>query len=641
MKNVYLVQPSAMLNNSVYLPYSVGCIAAYSFTKQDIKESYNLCDFIFLKAPVEEVVEKMKNPSVVGFSCYMWNIDYNLSLAESIKTRWPDCTVVFGGPQVPNDFDILKEYSYVDILIHGEGEIAFYELLKALNTDSLVDVHNISFRKNGELYRTPSLTHSSLEAFPSPYTTGMFDRILGNPEYEGIQFDAVLETTRGCPYNKCVYCCWSGIKHDFRHFPEERVKGDLNWMATNKICFCICADSNFGILDRDEKIADYITELKIKYGYPQKFETIATKNKSDLTFRINSKLETANLNRGISLAIQSFSPDVLKIIGRKNISYENFSKELTRYRNSGMHTYTDLILGLPGETLESFCRGMFEVIEAGQHDSININRCELLPNSKMYEKSFADEYKIKTIRSKLCQNHSRISENTLNSSRSQLVVETSTMPMQDWRTALRISICVQSFHCFGLLKLIAIYLRKSKNISYYDFYMNLYNWIEEKSIFVKQTVDKVCESIDKFLDKKGDLCFFDYRFGDIYWDFQEGLFLLCAINSEAFYDEIKAYLSQYFTDSELFFDIFTYQKEAVTLPFRKERCFEALYDWSAYFEKAMFSDCEPPKKEKCTFSVSASEDKDLEEYAKNTVWYGKRSGKTLGKPIRIEHPVSD
>ncbi len=346
-------------------------------------------------------------------------------------------------------------------------------------------------------------------------------------------------------------------------------------MAKNRICFCICADSNFGILDRDEKIADYITNLKKQYGYPQKFETIATKNKSDLTFHINSKLETANLNRGISLAIQSFSPDVLKIIGRQNIPYENFAKELTRYRNGGMFTYTDLILGLPGETLESFCKGMFEVIEAGQHDSININRCELLPNSKMYEKDFVETYKIKTIRSALCQNHSKISENALNSSRSQLVVETATLPMQDWRTALRISVCVQSFHCFGLLKFLAIYLRKAHNVSYYDFYMNLYAWIERESSFLKQTVDTVCASIDKFLQKEGNLCFFDYRFGNMYWDFQEGLFLLCAINAEEFYMEIKKYASQYFTDKELFDDIFNYQKEIIALPTQEEKYIEA------------------------------------------------------------------
>ncbi|MBR3955470.1 MAG: B12-binding domain-containing radical SAM protein [Clostridia bacterium] len=450
----------------------------------------------------------MEKPFIVGFSCYMWNIDYNLSLAKAIKAEWPDCVIALGGPQVPNDFEIPEEYDFVDILMHGEGEVTFYELLKALAEDKkLENVHNISYRDNGTLTRTETFAASSLEDFPSPYTTGLFDSIINNPAYKDIQFDTVLETTRGCPYNTCVYCCRSGVKHKFRTFPEARVLGDPDWMAKNRICFCICADSNFGILDRDEKIADYITNLKKQYGYPQKFETIATKNKSDLTFRINSKLETANLNRGISLAIQSFSPDVLKIIGRQNIPYENFAKELTRYRNGGMFTYTDLILGLPGETLESFCKGMFEVIEAGQHDSININRCELLPNSKMYEKDFVETYKIKTIRSALCQNHSKIYENALNSSRSQLVVETATLPMQDWRTALRISVCVQSFHCFGLLKFLAIYLRKAHNVSYYDFYMNLYAWIERESSFLKQTVDTVCASIDKFLQKEGNLPF--------------------------------------------------------------------------------------------------------------------------------------
>ncbi len=630
MKNVYLVQPSAMLNNSVYLPYSVGCIAAYSFTKTDITDTYNLCDFIFLKSPIDYATEKIKNPYIVGFSCYMWNIDYNISLANAIKKQWPDCIIVFGGPQIPDDFDVLKKNECVDILIHGEGEKTFYELLKALpDNDKLKYVNNISYRDDTEIVRTQSLLSTSLDDYPSPYTTGMFDHIIHSPEYKDIQFDTVLETTRGCPYNKCVFCYWSGIESNFRQFSEERVKGDLNWMAKNKICFCICADSNFGILDRDENIVAYITDLKNKYGYPQKFETIATKNKSDLTFRINSKLESANLNRGISLAIQSFSPDVLKIIGRKNISNEKFKKELARYRSGGMYTYTDLILGLPGETLDSFCKGLFEVIEAGQHDSININRCELLPNSKMYEKTFISKYKIKTIQSKLCQNHSRILEDTLTSSRSELVVETNTMPMSDWRTALRISICVQSFHCLGLLKFLAIYLRKAKNISYYQFYMKLYEWIENDSNFIKQTLYIVCESIDRFLEGKDNLHFSDKRFGDIYWDFQEGLFLLCALNLDDFFKEIKIYASEYFDDAELFDDLLKYQKEIIALPNENDKEIETLYAWTEYFKKTFEDEIKYPKKEKCLSMIKTPNIFDLEKYAKEIVWYGRRNGKTL------------
>lgn len=632
MKNVYLVQPSAMLNNSIYLPYSIGCIAAYSFTKSDIKNSYNLCDLIFMTSPIEDVIRKIQDPYIVGFSCYMWNIDYNLSLAKAIKEKWPDSIIAFGGPQIPDDFSVLKEYAFIDILMHGEGEKIFYELLKSLDENiSLNYVNNISFRNINGLVRTPSHLNTSLDDYPSPYTTGIFDKIINSPEYNGIQFDTVLETTRGCPYNKCVFCYWSGIESNLRQFPEERVKGDLKWMAKNKICFCICADSNFGILERDQNIATYITELKKEYGYPQKFETTATKNKSDLTFRINSNLEAANLNRGISLAIQSFSPDVLKIIGRKNISDEKFKNELTRYRMAGMYTYTDLILGLPGETLDSFCKGLFKVIESGQHDSINVNRCELLPNSKMYEKDFISKYKIKTIRSKLCQNHSRVSEDALSSSRSELVVETNTMSVSDWRTALRISICVQSFHCIGLLKFVAIYLRKAKNISYYQFYMNLYEWIERDSTFIKQTLFTVCESIDRFLEGKDNLHFSDKRFGDIYWDFQEGLFLCCVAELDAFYSEISDYLKRYFDDELLFEDLFRYQKERIELPGATTKAIETEYDWYDYFEHIFDDSIKEPKKKQSILEIAASETDNWIDYARIAAWYGRRNGKMLNK----------
>jgi len=620
-----------MLNKSVYLPYAAGCIAAYSFAKQDIRNEYRLCDFIFMKSPIQDVISTLDNPFVIGFSCYMWNIDYNLSLAKAVKEKWKDCIIVLGGPQIPDDFDVLAQNPFADILIHGEGEHSFYELLKALaDGEDLQNVHNISYRSAHGLSRTQTLLIPSLEDFVSPYAAGLFDRITENPAHKDLQFDAVLETTRGCPH-KCIYCCWSGMEGKFRQFPTQRVKDDLKWMATHKVAFCICADSNFGILDRDEEVASYIIELKKEYGYPQKFETTATKNKSDLTFRINSKLESVGLNRGISLAIQSFSPDVLKIIGRQNLSFDAFSKELERYRNSGMFTYTDLILGLPGETLDSFCRGLFNIIEAGQHDSININRCELLPNTIMYRKEFVEQYKIRTISSRLCQNHSRINENDETGSRSDVVVETSTLPESDWRTALRISTCVQGFHCFGLLKFFAIYLRKAKNISYYDFYMNLYDWIEHKSVFVKNTLDTVCESIDRFLAKKGNLSFSDTRFGDIYWDFQEGLFLLCAADAERWRTEIRYFLSPYFDDQSLFEDLFNYQQECIALPNQTDKQLTCKYDWKEYFEKTFDKNFTHPVKKVCNYKIAAPNINDWENYSKEIVWYGKRSGKFINK----------
>lgn len=636
MKNVYLIQPNNALSESLFLPYSIGTIAAYSFSREDIKQNFRLCDFIFTKTPIDEVIAGMDEPYIIGFSNYMWNIEYNLALASAVKKKWADCIIAFGGPQVPDDTKLLENYSFIDILIHGEGEIAFYSILSSLSEGKgFSRVSDISYRDNGLPVQTEKIKNISLDEFPSPYTMGLFDSIVNDEKYKNIQFDAVLETNRGCPYG-CIYCCWAGSEDSFRRFSMERIKGDLLWMATHGISFCICADSNFGILERDEKIAEYVVQLKKEYGYPQKFETTATKNKDDLTFRINSKLDEVGLNRGISVAVQSMSPTVLEIIGRKNMSIQNFAEQLERYRKNGMYTYTDIILGLPGETLESFCKGLFDVIEAGQHYSININRCEFLPNTKMYSESFVEQYKIKTIKSYLCQNHSRIDNDMSYSSRSELVVETSTMSMQEWRKALRISTCVQSFHSLGLLRFFAVYLRKSKNVSYSDFYMSLYDWIEQESSFVKKTVDHVCASIDTFLSGKGNLCFSDERLGNIYWDFQEGLFVLCAMGIDEFYGEIKEFLDRYFSDKTVLDDLFEFQKESIALPWKTEKILNLQHNWSDYFENIFDSSYTDPEFKSVRIRINASQYDTWAEYAHEIVWYGKRNGRTINKTECIQ-----
>ncbi len=636
MKNVYFVQPNNELSESLFLPYAVGTIAAYSFSHEEINREYRLCQFIFTKRNIKKLLNEMETPYIVGFSNYMWSVQYNLELASAIKKKWPECIIVFGGVQVPDDTEYLDKYPFIDLLIHGEGEEVFYDILMALSEGRTPDsVFNISYRKNGVPTQTKKRDICSLEEYPSPYIMGLFDYIVNDPKNKNIQFDAIIETNRGCPYG-CIYCCWAGNKAGFRQFPIERIKGELKWMATHRISFCVCCDSNFGILERDESIAEYIVELKKEYGYPEKFETTAAKNKDDLTFRINSKLEEASLNRGISLAIQSMSPEVLEIIGRKNMSTENFSAQVERYRKAGMYTYSDLILGLPGETLESFCRGLFEVIEAGQHYAINVSRCEFLPNTKMYSKSFVEKYKLKTIKSLLCQIHSSVDNDMKYASRSEIVVETNTMDMMQWREAQRISICVQGLHSLGPLRFFAIYLRKAKGLSYYDFYMNLYKWIETESVVVKRILDKVCASFDVFLKGEGNLFFWDPRFGRVYWEFYEGLFLCCAAELDEFYEEIKKYVYKYFDDELLFDDLCLYQKNIIALPAQPEKEFEIMYDWLSYFDNMYDPDYTVPVKKKLTLRLKESSTDNWEDYARVMVWYGKRIGKTINKAECIE-----
>ena len=636
MKNIYLAQPTNMLSGTVYLPYTVGAIAAYSWQFPEIKENYNLKEFLFLKTPFEEVIANMENPFLVGFSSYLWNIEYNLQLAAKIKENWPECIILFGGPQIPDDVEYLKKYVFIDILVHAEGEVPFYKLLLTLMNDrNLSEVPSISYRKNEEYLRTEKEIPCDLSDFPSPYTMGLFDYIISDPQFEGIQLDVVMETNRGCPY-KCIYCCWGGNDAPLRQFPMEKVKSELDWFAENKIFYCVCADGNFGILNRDEEIVDYLIELKATKGYPQKFATTAAKNKDDFIFKINKKMHDAGLNKGVSVSCQSLSPEVLENIGRKNMPIEYFSEQLDKYRKAGIETYTDLILGLPGETFESFCRGVFGVIEAGQHDSINISRCELLPNTRMYDKKVLEKFKIKTVVSSLCQNHSKVLTDSTLGSRSEIVVETSTMTQNEWKEACSVSFWAQGLHLMGVLRFVSVYLRKAKNISYYDFYMDLYKKIKKSDGTVKKILDHVVCGVDTFLRGEGNLGFTDARFGDIFWPYEEGLFLCIVYELDAFFDEIAKYIEHYFDDKELFEDLLKYQKNIICAFGDQKKELEFKYDWLEYFSDIISMGNPMPKRKNNRLSFEPSYQNDWFEYAKYVVWYGKRDNRSITKPTLIE-----
>ncbi len=627
MKNVYFVQVSNYLSKSLYLPYAAGTIVAYSFSREEIKKNYCFKGFVIEKTDVEKTVNSFENPFFIGFSNYVWNIDYNLELAKKVKEIFPECVICFGGPSVPDDTELLSQYSFIDILIHGEGETVVYELLKAYSENSLLsDIANISYRLNGVPYETEKkIVCGDLSDYPSPYTSGCFDGIINDPAYEGIQFDALFETNRGCPY-KCTYCTWAS--KSFRTFSMERVKADLDWMAENKISFVFCVDGNFGMLQRDMEIAEYVVALKKKYGYPQRMESCAAKNKNDFVFEMNLMLEKAGLNRGVSIAVQSMSPEVLKNVGRQNIKPVDLAFELKRYRENSITTYTDLILGLPGETFESFCDGYFNVIEAGQHTSVNVYPCEILPNTALYSKKERERFGIKTLNANLSQRHSIVNGQ---GSRTEIVVSTNTLSSDEWAKAYKISETVHAFHCLGLIKFLAVYLRKAKNVSYKNFYLGLYDYIENNhGRFLKKAIDNVFGCVDLFIKGKADLAYVNSDFGNIVFPFCEGLFLYCVKNFDEFYSEIGKYFFGYFEagDAEAE-DLFAYQKNMITRPGEKPFLSQGKYDWCEYFRHTYDPEFTRPTPKEQTLKFEGNDYSDLPEYARMIVWLGRRALKTI------------
>ena len=147
MKNIYFVQvdvSSSSTTQNAYLPYTAGILVASAFKSEIVKNNCTFKKFIFLREDVDSVVSKMEEPSFIGFSSYCWSTEYNKLLAQKIKEKFPDCLIVFGGHDVPDNFDMLKDYPFIDILCHGEGEDTIRELLEAYCTNQLQFYHFLS-----------------------------------------------------------------------------------------------------------------------------------------------------------------------------------------------------------------------------------------------------------------------------------------------------------------------------------------------------------------------------------------------------------------------------------------------------------------------------------------------------------------
>ena len=454
-KRVYLFQPTYMSADSVNLPYGIGALASYAWRFPDIAAAYELTGIFVLREKTDDVLSRIGAPFLAGFSCFMWNMEYNKALAEKLKRRYPACTVVFGGPQIPADASVLEECPFVDVLIHNEGEVPFLRLLRALADGSpLSGVDSVSFRAEDGPRTTPLVTAKEFD-FPSPFGSGFYDRLLS--EHPEIEFVPVIETNRGCP-NRCAYCSWATSDAPVRLFPLERVYADLEWVAAHKMEFLGVADANFGMFPRDERIVDYLIALHGRTGYPKKFQVSYAKDAPDRVFRITEKLNRAGLCKAVTLSFQTLSETAQANIGRTNISVDAYRDMLRRYTAAGIPTYTELILGMPGETKESFFNGIEELLEKGQHASLLVHLCEWLPLSGMGKKAYLEKYGISYTKIPLNQPHAQISAEEELPEFSRVITATASMPQADWKRCALFSAAVSCFHHLGLMQLPALYL---------------------------------------------------------------------------------------------------------------------------------------------------------------------------------------
>lgn len=637
-KNIYFVQVSAVYGESVktaYLPYASGCLAAYAWDNRTISENYNLGRFIFIRENIDKAIDSLEEPFLVGFSSYIWNMEYNREFARKLKERYPECIIVFGGHNVKPDGSDLNEMPFCDIIIHGEGEEPFKELLLSfIENKPLSSINSISYRNNNKIVSTPKNVPGDIESYPSPYLSGCFDSIIKDSD---ISPSIIWETNRGCP-NRCAFCDWGELKSKVRHFPTKKIKAELDWMVKNKVEYVYCADANFGLFPRDTEIADLIIKYRDTYGYPQVFKTNYTKNRDDVVFEISQKLIKKGIGKSPTLSFQSLSPDVLKNIGRSNMELEHFKRLMAKYNQANVPVYSELILGLPGESYDSFANGICTLLDCGQHTCIGIYPCELLPNSLLADPLYMEKHGIKTVRTPFSQYHCKSNADDV-SELSNIIVSTNTMNINDWRRSFIFSICVQAFHNLGLTRAVAIYLRHEKNITYKEFYEKLIDWLDsqpETSItgsaynHLKQLTVDVSEGTGSFSVPYGEKEI-------ITWSFEEYIFFRLARKLDDFYSEFKTFAKQFCVENDVFDSLISYQKKIMKQPNKGNCEIENDYDFYGYFSRIYADSYSPLVKEKTVLQIEGESFDNWDDYARFYIWYGRRDDAQLytGKKNKI------
>lgn len=638
MKNIYFVQAAISRDNfTVYLPYASGCLIAHALQNAEISSAYKFNDIFFMREDIDIALQSLENPYLVAFSCVIGNIEYSKRFAQKLKKAYPSCHVVFGGHGVADNITMLREHPFVDFSVCGEGEHAFTALLKSLLSNrSFNDIDNLAYRSGKEIINNKAADNFDIQDYPSPYLTGLFDGIFS--KYPDVEFHAIIETNRGCPYN-CAFCEWCYTKN-IRYFPLERVQREIEWMSANRIEYCYCADANFGIATRDVKIAEYVVATRKKNGYPAIFRPTYAKNSNETVFEAGRILNFNGADKGVTIAYQSLNERTLELIGRKELNIDHYKDLEQRYSSEGIPTYTELILGLPGETYESFCNGLCRLIEAGQHNSIAVYQCQIYSHALMGNAAYQKEHGIKTARVPFHRVH-HIADIDGIQEYYDIVVGTADMDTVDWVRANLFSTVLQAFHHLGLLRCFAIYLKHEQGIDYYEFYNLLLSFIlQAQGTFLQKLFLGFEERLRDTVT--GDWTYVDEKFGKSGWYFEEAAFLESVYSWDIFWDEILPFLNRFSIGDDIFEELLKYQKFIIRLPQVNLKCSDFSFDFFNYFNQIYCGSYSSLEEKKCRIKI----DTDItvsfwEEYAMRIVLFGKRRGETLytneKKSITVEN----
>ena len=595
-KTVLISEPNAGDTPAPFLPYIWAILKSY-WDRHGERDAYQWLDPIF-ENDVPTARRRCQHVpiDVLGLSCYTWNWPMQCAIAKDVKAGNPGCVVIAGGPH-PDYKDPLffRKHPYIDAIAVKDGERTFTRILSQLMED------NRDFTSIGGLYLPggsgprctgPAAVPDVFDHSPYIEQSAYYERLL---EHHDV-FHATWETNRGCPFS-CSFCDWgSSTMSKVRRFDLQRVEAELEWLGRNRIVMLFSADANFGILARDLEIADCLNRVREQYGFPKYLTYTASKNHPVRAVAIARKFAETGVCPTHSLSIQHTNDEVLAATDRANISAEKQIEAAKALMDSRVPIDVQLILGIPGDTVERWKGCLTDLMEWGIHEDYYTFLYHLLPNAPAGDRAFIDTWHVGTIERTTFADPHRPREkgrlDRLRHTKSRLIVESTSYSRADWVAMTTYAALIKALHNASLTRLIAIYLRLTHDVSYAAFYTGLADDFFATRLPARTWLRALVNHYRDFLFNEEATDHMEVEQLPrlhVLLDPSRWLFVQVCLQCDEFFDELKRYLLARYPHVRRLASVVDYQKNVVILPTYNRvvgKAFRTDDDWVRYFEQA-------------------------------------------------------
>ena len=335
-------------------------------------QAYDIVEYT-INMPVLHILSDITEHDidVLGFACYIWNIEMTLHVVDMVKAVRPDIKIVLGGPEVSFTADeLLERCPNIDYIVQGEGEEAFHALVTALQlgNDGLDPViPGVRGRRDGSILGSlEAVEVSDLSTIPFPYT----EEDMEDLEHKIIYY----ESSRGCPFS-CQYCL-SGNKNTVRFFPQERTLEELQWFIDHGVKQVKFVDRTFNCAPHHHRpLMEFMRDSDTDMNFHLEMEPELMTE-----WETNILCETPPGRIQIEVGVQSTHKKTLDAINRYN-DWPYIQKSIRPIIQAGRtHVHMDLIVGLPHEDFKRFGQSFNDLFSLQPH-ALQIGFLKLLKGS--------------------------------------------------------------------------------------------------------------------------------------------------------------------------------------------------------------------------------------------------------------------